>query len=219
MGAAHRSAARAWGARPVPFRTRKLSPIAPRVLRGQPVGGQGAADRWTAPSRTLELRRGRPRGLPLFCVVYTDICAQSVLGVFGLALVEGIVVVRGEVEPIFLLMLLSGGAQSVPGFCRHVYPDGSFCSLFPANQLRDVVSIKYTPPAGLYLIGDRAPLAFYRFVNVVLQFITGLLAETDEGIKMLCLQWTARFPRSYGLSKVYDHMCDSEQLGAQLIRL
>ena len=68
MGAAHRSAARAWGARPVPFRTRKLSPIAPRVLRGQPVGGQGAADRWTAPSRTLELRRGRPRGLLLFCV-------------------------------------------------------------------------------------------------------------------------------------------------------
>ena len=45
VGAAHRSAARAWGARPVPFRTRKLSPIAPRVLRGQPVGGQGAADR------------------------------------------------------------------------------------------------------------------------------------------------------------------------------
>ena len=58
VGAAHRSAARAWGARPVPFRTRKLSPIAPRVLRGQPVGGQGAADRWTAPSRTLELRGG-----------------------------------------------------------------------------------------------------------------------------------------------------------------
>ena len=53
VGAAHRSAARAWGARPVPFRTRKLSPIAPRVLRGQPVGGQGAADRWTAPSRRL----------------------------------------------------------------------------------------------------------------------------------------------------------------------
>ena len=68
VGAAHRSAARAWGARPVPFRTRKLSPIAPRVLRGRPVGGQGAADRWTAPSRALELRRGRPRGLPLFCV-------------------------------------------------------------------------------------------------------------------------------------------------------
>ena len=36
---------------------------------------------------------------------------------------------------------------------------------------------------------------------------------------MLGLQWTARFPRSYGLSKVYGHMCDSEQLGAQLIHL
>ena len=68
MGAAHRSAARAWGARPVPFRTRKLSPIAPRVLRGQPVGGQGAADRWTARSRRNGLRRGRPRGLPLFAL-------------------------------------------------------------------------------------------------------------------------------------------------------
>ena len=82
--------------------------------------------------------------------------------------------------------------------------------MFQSNTLRQ---------RGLYLIGDRAPLAFYRFVNVVLQFITGLLAETDEGIKMLCLQWTARFPRSYGLSKLYDHMCDSEQLGAQLIHL
>ena len=63
------------------------------------------------------------------------------------------------------------------------------------------------------------PQPFYRFVNVVLQFMTGLLAETDEGIKMLCLQWTARFPRSYGLSEVYDHMYDSEQLGVQLIHL
>ena len=63
------------------------------------------------------------------------------------------------------------------------------------------------------------PQPFYRFVNVVLQFMTGLLAETDEGIKMICLQWTARFPRSYGLFEVYDHMCDSEQLGAQLINL
>ena len=129
VGAAHRSAARAWGARPVPFRTRKLSPIAPRVLRGQPVGGQGAADRWTAPSRTLELRRGRPRGLPLFAL-YKPTFTLSVLGVFGLALVEGIVVVRGEVEPIFLLMSLSGGAQSAPGFCRHVYSDGSFAPYF-----------------------------------------------------------------------------------------
>ena len=68
MGAAHRSAARAWGARPVPFRTRKLSPIAPRVLRGQPVGGQGAADRWTAPSRTPELKKGEASRPPPFCV-------------------------------------------------------------------------------------------------------------------------------------------------------
>ena len=46
--AAHRSAAMAGGARPDPFRTRKLSRRAPIVLRGQPVGEQGAADRWTA---------------------------------------------------------------------------------------------------------------------------------------------------------------------------
>ena len=81
VGAAHRSAAIAWGARPVPFRTRKLSPIAPRVLRGQPVGGQGAADRWTAPGRRMTLRRGRPRGLPLFCVIQTDIYTICFRGV------------------------------------------------------------------------------------------------------------------------------------------
>ena len=46
--AAHRSAAMAGGARPDPFRTRKLSRRAPMVLRGRPVGEQGAADRWTA---------------------------------------------------------------------------------------------------------------------------------------------------------------------------
>ena len=88
VGAAHRSAARAWGARPVPFRTRKLSPIAPRVLRGQPVGGQGAADRWTAPSRTLELRRGRPRGLPLFFAFkgVKDSITPDDLIVFGIEL-------------------------------------------------------------------------------------------------------------------------------------
>ena len=54
MKAAHRSAAIACGARPVPFRTRKLSRTAPMVLRGKPVGEQGAADRWTA------FRSGRP---------------------------------------------------------------------------------------------------------------------------------------------------------------
>ena len=68
VGAAHRSAARAWGARPVPFRTRKLSPIAPRVLRGQPVGGQGAADRWTAFALLGARRKGVPSGAP-FCYV------------------------------------------------------------------------------------------------------------------------------------------------------
>ena len=81
----------------------------------------------TEPS--LGLRRGRPRGLPLFAL-YKLIIALSVLGVLGLTLVEDIVVFRGEVEPIFLLMSLSGGAQSAPGFCRHVYPDGSFAPYF-----------------------------------------------------------------------------------------
>ena len=57
--AAHRSAAMAGGARPDPFRTRKLSRRAPMVLRGQPVGEQGAADRWTALD---PYQRGRARG-------------------------------------------------------------------------------------------------------------------------------------------------------------
>lgn len=54
--------------RPVPFRTRKLSRPAPMVLRGKPVGEQGAADRWTAfrggPRRHAAcgaLRRSRAR--------------------------------------------------------------------------------------------------------------------------------------------------------------
>ena len=87
VGAAHRSAARAWGARPVPFRTRKLSPIAPRVLRGQPVGGQGAADRWTAPSRTLELEKGEASRPPPFLryrhVVLWDLAPSYALLLFG----------------------------------------------------------------------------------------------------------------------------------------
>ena len=62
--------------------------------------------------------------------VNVGLTEPSVLGVLGLTLVEGIVVVRGEVEPIFLLMSLSGGAQLAPGFCRHVYPDGSFAPYF-----------------------------------------------------------------------------------------
>ena len=63
--AAHRSAAMAGGARPDPFRTRKLSRRAPMVLRGQPVGEQGAADRWTALDPYLAgSGAGAPRGIP-----------------------------------------------------------------------------------------------------------------------------------------------------------
>ena len=64
--AAHRSAAMAGGARPDPFRTRKLSRRAPMVLRGKPVGEQGAADRWTALDPFSRARaRGRRGGIPL----------------------------------------------------------------------------------------------------------------------------------------------------------
>ena len=64
--AAHRSAAMAGGARPDPFRTRKLSRRAPMVLRGQPVGEQGAADRWTALDPYVAgSGAGAPRGDPL----------------------------------------------------------------------------------------------------------------------------------------------------------
>ena len=63
--AAHRSAAMAGGARPDPFRTRKLSRRAPMVLRGQPVGEQGAADRWTAlDPHPAGSGAGAPRGCP-----------------------------------------------------------------------------------------------------------------------------------------------------------
>ena len=64
--AAHRSAAMAGGARPDPFRTRKLSRRAPMVLRGQPVGEQGAADRWTAlDPHQAGSGAGAPRGISL----------------------------------------------------------------------------------------------------------------------------------------------------------
>ena len=77
-----------------------------------------------------DLKKGEASRPPPFFVLYKPTFALSVLGVFGLALVEGIVVVRGEAEPIFLLMSLSVGAQSTLGFCRHVYPDGSFAPYF-----------------------------------------------------------------------------------------
>ena len=120
MGAAHRSAARAWGARPVPFRTRKLSPIAPRVLRGQPVGGQGAADRWTAPSRRKTWRRGRPRGLPLFAFKgQIGALDRLVLLFYGMAfIVEMISRVSGSCR---LLSIASICCRVLPG--HHIYFD------------------------------------------------------------------------------------------------
>lgn len=56
----------AGGARPDPFRTRKLSRRAPMVLRGKPVGEQGAADRWTALSRRCGAGPSGPRSFSLF---------------------------------------------------------------------------------------------------------------------------------------------------------
>ena len=81
----------------------------------------------TEPSSSLE---GGGLAASPFFALYKLRIALSVLGVLGLTLVEDIVVFCGEVEPIFLLMSLSGGAQSAPGFCRHVYPDGSFAPYF-----------------------------------------------------------------------------------------
>ena len=82
----------------------------------------------TEPSSRLK-KGGGLAASPLFAF-YKLTFALSVLGVLGLTLVEGIVVARGEVEPIFLFMSLSGGDQPAPGFCRHVYPDGSFAPYF-----------------------------------------------------------------------------------------
>ncbi len=82
----------------------------------------------TEPSQ--DLKKGGGLAASPFFALYKLTFALSVSGVLGLSLVEGIVAVRGEVEPIFLLMSLSGGAQSAPGFCRHVYPDGSYAPYF-----------------------------------------------------------------------------------------
>ena len=81
----------------------------------------------TEPSSNLE---GGGHAASPFFAFYKLTFALFVLGVLGLTLVEGIVVARGEVEPIFLFMLLSVGAQLALGFCRHVYPDGSFAPYF-----------------------------------------------------------------------------------------
>ena len=77
-----------------------------------------------------DFKKGEASRPPPFFAFYKLTFALSVLGVLGLTLVEGIVVARGEVEPIFLFMSLSGGDQPAPGFCRHVYPDGSFAPYF-----------------------------------------------------------------------------------------
>ncbi|WP_168170441.1 hypothetical protein, partial [Collinsella sp. TF06-26] len=77
----------------------------------------------------IEIEEGGGLAASPFFAFYATF-ALSVLGVLGLALVEGIVVICVEVEPIFLFMSLSVGAQSALGFCRHVYPDGSFASYF-----------------------------------------------------------------------------------------
>ena len=81
----------------------------------------------TEPSQ--DLKKGGGLAASPFFALYA-IFALSVLGVLGLTLVEVIVVICVGVEPIFLLMSLSGGAQSAPGFCRHVYPDGSYAPYF-----------------------------------------------------------------------------------------
>ena len=105
-----------------------------------------------------------------FALYQTDIYTIC-FRVFGLALVEGIVVVRGEVEPIFAYVAF-WWRQSAPGFCRHVYPDGFFAP-YSSKSIKRHCFNQIPPASGLYLISDRAPLEFYRFVNVVLQFMTG----------------------------------------------
>ena len=85
--AAHRSAALAAGARPVPFRTRKLSRPAPMVLRGKPVGEQGAADRWTALRRRGGPRGMFPRGPPLFMYRFSLCGSRLVLGFYSATLI------------------------------------------------------------------------------------------------------------------------------------
>ena len=81
--AAHRSAAMAGGARPDPFRTRKLSRRAPMVLRGQPVGEQGAADRWTAlDPHPAGSGAGAPRGCPRRPLLFPHMRSQGPPGPF-----------------------------------------------------------------------------------------------------------------------------------------
>ena len=123
--AAHRSAVLAAGARPVPFRTRKLSRPAPMVLRGKPVGEQGAADRWTALRRRGGPRGMFPRGPPLFCVWGY----WSPLGSLDLV---GPLRVRAEL-PAALGDRLAGGDGVAPVFLRSSLACllAGLCPMFP----------------------------------------------------------------------------------------
>ena len=94
-----------------------------------------------------DFKKGGGLAASPFFALYKPTFTLSVLGVFGLALVEGIVVVRGEVEPIFLLMSLSGALSRLQGsVVTYIRTDSLL--LIPVNQLRGIVSIKYTPPSG-----------------------------------------------------------------------
>ena len=78
----------------------------------------------TEPS--LETEEGGGLAASPFFALQIQISDQFVLGFLGLASNEEILIVSGEVEPIYLLLSLSDGSQSAPGFCRQVYLDGSF---------------------------------------------------------------------------------------------
>ena len=65
QNAPRRPAAMAGEAHPVPSRTRKLSPRAPIVLRGEPVGDQDAAGRLGAFSPLEGPRAGRGVPFPM----------------------------------------------------------------------------------------------------------------------------------------------------------
>ena len=116
MGTAHRSAAIACGARPVPFRTRKLSRIAPRVLRGQPVGGQGAADRWTAP----DLVRPGAAGIPAapFLFEEVEILAHYTMFVIGN-------IASGKSSACRYLAALGGRYIDLDELAKNLYVPGS----------------------------------------------------------------------------------------------
>ncbi len=53
------------GARPVRSNP-EAKPHRAESTAGQPVEAEGAADRWTAPKPSIDLKKGRPRGLPFF---------------------------------------------------------------------------------------------------------------------------------------------------------